>query len=162
MAASCMPRHYAEASVRSNFPTACSATGPRLRARRRAEHGVPDSGLRKGDGKAFNLKSSASVRRKTMEYRLLGRSGLKVSPICLGTMMFGGRTDALTSERIIAKGRAAGINFIDTADAYNDGRSEEVVGGAIGKQRDSWVLASKLSNPMAVGPKQRGLSRKWV
>ena len=97
-----------------------------------------------------------------MEYRLLGRSGLKVSPICLGTMMFGGRTDALTSERIIAKGRAAGINFIDTADAYNDGRSEEVVGGAIGKQRDSWVLASKLSNPMGEGPNQRGLSRKWV
>jgi aryl-alcohol dehydrogenase (NADP+) len=50
-----------------------------------------------------------------MDYRLLGRSGLKVSPICLGTMMFGGRTDAPTSERIIAKARDAGINFIDTA-----------------------------------------------
>jgi aryl-alcohol dehydrogenase-like predicted oxidoreductase len=97
-----------------------------------------------------------------MDYRLLGRSGLKVSPICLGTMMFGGRTDAPTSERIIAKALASGINFIDTADAYNDGRSEEVVGAAIGRQRDSWVLATKLCNPMGEGPNRRGLSRKWV
>ncbi|HEX3498060.1 MAG TPA: aldo/keto reductase, partial [Stellaceae bacterium] len=97
-----------------------------------------------------------------MDYRLLGRSGLKVSPICLGTMMFGGRTDAPTSERIIAKGRACGINFIDTADAYNDGAAETVVGAAIGKQRDDWVLATKLSNPMGKGPNQRGLSRKWA
>src|SRR5437588_466388 len=66
-----------------------------------------------------------------MDYRLLGRSGLKVSPICLGTMMFGGRTDAPTSERIIAKARGAGINFIDTADVYNDGGCEKVVGAAI-------------------------------
>src|SRR5260221_8033470 len=97
-----------------------------------------------------------------MDYRLLGRSGLKVSPICLGTMMFGGRTDAPTSERIIAKARDAGINFIDTADAYNDGGSEKVVGAAIAKQRDRWLLATKLSNPMGDGPNQRGLSRKWV
>src|SRR5260370_2906925 len=97
-----------------------------------------------------------------MDYRLLGRSGLKVSPICLGTMMFGGRTDAPTSDRIIAKARDAGINFIDTADAYNDGGSEKVVGAAIAKQRDRWILATKLSNAMGDGPNQRGLSRKWV
>jgi aryl-alcohol dehydrogenase-like predicted oxidoreductase len=97
-----------------------------------------------------------------MEYRLLGRSGLKVSPICLGTMMFGGRTDAPTSERIIAKGAASGVNFIDTADAYNDGASERVVGAAIAKERDSWVLATKLANPMGKSLNQRGLSRKWV
>jgi aryl-alcohol dehydrogenase-like predicted oxidoreductase len=97
-----------------------------------------------------------------MEYRLLGRSGLKVSPICLGTMMFGDRTDAPTSQRITAKGSAAGINFIDTADAYNDGASEQVVGAALGKQRAAWVLATKLSNPMGEGPNQRGLSRKWA
>ena len=66
-----------------------------------------------------------------MNYRSLGRSGLKVSPLCLGTMMFGGPTDEPTSGRIIARAREAGINFIDTADAYNNGRSEEVVGRAI-------------------------------
>ncbi len=97
-----------------------------------------------------------------MDYRLLGRSGLKVSPICLGTMMFGGRTDAPTSARIIAKARDAGINFIDTADAYNNGAAEEVVGAAIGSERDAWVLATKLCNPMGDGPNRSGLSRKWV
>ena len=97
-----------------------------------------------------------------MDYRMLGRSGLKVSPICLGTMMFGGRTDVATSERIIAKARGAGINFIDTADAYNDGGSERVVGAAIAKQRDRWILATKLANAMGDGPNQRGLSRKWI
>jgi aryl-alcohol dehydrogenase-like predicted oxidoreductase len=97
-----------------------------------------------------------------MDYRLLGRSGLKVSPICLGTMMFGGRTDATTSRRIIDKARDAGINFIDTADQYNNGVSEEVTGAAIRAQRDEWVLATKLCNPMGQGPNQRGLSRKWM
>ena len=62
-----------------------------------------------------------------MEYRKLGRSGLKVSPLCLGTMMFGGPADEPTSARIIARAQDAGINFIDTADVYNEGRSEEVV-----------------------------------
>jgi len=97
-----------------------------------------------------------------MDYRMLGRSGLKVSPICLGTMMFGGRTDVATSERIIAKARGAGINFIDTADVYSDGGSERVVGAAIAKQRDRWILATKLANAMGDGPNQRGLSRKWI
>ena len=71
-----------------------------------------------------------------MQYRKLGRSGLKVSPICLGTMMFGGPTDEGSALRIVASAREAGINFIDTADAYNDGRSEEVVGRAIAHSRD--------------------------
>src|SRR5579872_4667158 len=97
-----------------------------------------------------------------MQYRQLGRSGLKVSPICLGTMMFGGPTDEATSGRIIAKAREAGINFIDTADVYNAGASEQVVGRAIGAERDQWVLATKLGNPMGRSPNQRGLSRKWV
>ena len=66
-----------------------------------------------------------------MQYRQLGRSGLKISPICLGTMMFGGPTDEATSSRIVAKAREAGINFIDTADAYNGGQSE-----AGGRPRD--------------------------
>ena len=69
-----------------------------------------------------------------MEYRKLGRSGLKVSTLCLGTMMFGGPTDEPTSARIIARAKDAGINFIDTADAYAEGRSEEIVGRAIKAQ----------------------------
>jgi aryl-alcohol dehydrogenase-like predicted oxidoreductase len=97
-----------------------------------------------------------------MEYRKLGRSGLKVSPLCLGTMMFGGPTDEAASARIIARARDAGVNFIDTADAYNEGRSEEIVGRALGPQRDHWVLATKMANPMGPGPNQRGLSRRWV
>ncbi len=97
-----------------------------------------------------------------MEYRSLGRSGLKVSPLCLGTMNFGGATDAATAERIIARAREAGINFLDTADQYNDGRAEEVTGRAIAGERDRWVLATKVYNPMGKGPNERGLSRKWI
>ena len=97
-----------------------------------------------------------------MDYRNLGRSGLKVSPICLGTMVFGGRADEATSARIVAHAREAGVNFIDTADAYGKGKSEEVVGRAIGNQRQWWVLATKLYEPMVEGPNQRGLSRRWI
>ncbi|MBB4426539.1 aryl-alcohol dehydrogenase (NADP+) [Bradyrhizobium sp. CIR48] len=97
-----------------------------------------------------------------MQYRQLGRSGLKVSPICLGTMMFGGPTDEATSKRIIDKAHGAGINFIDTADAYSKGGSEEVVGRAIAGNRHAWVLATKLANPMGDDPNRSGLSRRWV
>jgi aryl-alcohol dehydrogenase (NADP+) len=97
-----------------------------------------------------------------VEYRHLGRSGLKVSPLCLGTMMFGGPTDEPTAQRIIANAREAGVNFIDTADAYTGGRSEEVTGRAISNQRDQWVLATKLANATGEGPNGGGLSRKWV
>jgi aryl-alcohol dehydrogenase (NADP+) len=97
-----------------------------------------------------------------MDYRKLGRSGLKVSPICLGTMMFGDRTDEAASARIVARARDGGVNFIDTADAYSDGRSEEITGRAIAGERDWWVLATKVCNPMGPGPNQQGLSRKWL
>ncbi|TCR69635.1 aldo/keto reductase [Bosea sp. BK604] len=97
-----------------------------------------------------------------MNYRQLGRSGLKVSPLCLGTMMFGGATDEPESRRIIDAARDAGINFIDTADVYNDGRSEEVTGRAIAAQRHDWVLATKVANVMGPSPNQAGLSRKWI
>ena len=97
-----------------------------------------------------------------MQYRQLGRSGLKISPICLGTMMFGGPTDEATSTRIVAKARESGINFIDTADAYSSGNSEQVVGRAISNSRDRWVLATKLANPMGDDPNRAGLSRRWV
>ena len=97
-----------------------------------------------------------------MDYRTLGRSGLKVSPICLGTMMFGGRTEEKDAVKIIDHAYDNGINFIDTADQYNMGVSEEIVGKAIKKKRDRWVLATKLANPMGKSVNRRGLSRKYV
>ena len=95
-----------------------------------------------------------------MEYRNLGRSGLKVSPLCLGTMMFGDRTDEATACRIVDRAREQGINFIDTANVYSQGRSEEITGRAIRGHRNAWVLATKLANPMGPGPNDRGLSRR--
>lgn len=99
-----------------------------------------------------------------MDYRYLGRSALKVSPLCLGAMMFGGETDEPTSKRIIDKAFGQGVNFLDTADAYHAGRSEEVVGRAIARQRDSWVLATKFGYPTPgnQGPNEQGQSRKWI
>jgi aryl-alcohol dehydrogenase-like predicted oxidoreductase len=97
-----------------------------------------------------------------MQYRQLGRSGLKISPICLGTMMFGGPTDEATAARIVAKARESGVNFIDTADNYNKGASEQVVGRAISNNRLNWVLATKLANQMGDDPNRGGLSRRWV
>ncbi|MFI4987024.1 MAG: aldo/keto reductase [Alphaproteobacteria bacterium] len=97
-----------------------------------------------------------------MDYRTLGKSGLKVSPLCLGTMLFGGAADEATSRRIIAKAHEAGVNFIDTADQYCAGTTEEIVGRAIKAERRAWVLATKLGNVMGPGPNQRGLSRAWM
>ena len=97
-----------------------------------------------------------------MEYRMLGRSGISVSRLCLGTMMFGGPTDAATSERLIARAAEVGINFLDTADGYNGGRSEEVVGAAIRASRPAWVVATKIANKVGKGLNEGGLSRRWV
>ena len=97
-----------------------------------------------------------------MKYRRLGRGGVKVSTLCLGTMMFGGQTDEPTSIRITDRARDQGVNFIDTADNYNDGASEEVTGRAIKAHRHHWVLATKAANPKGKGVNQRGLSRKWL
>lgn len=97
-----------------------------------------------------------------MDYRYLGASALKVSPLCLGAMMFGGETDEPTSRRIIDKAFDQGINFIDTADAYHGGKSEEVVGRSIADKRDYWVVATKFGYGAGIGPNQRGQSRKWV
>jgi aryl-alcohol dehydrogenase-like predicted oxidoreductase len=98
-----------------------------------------------------------------MDYARLGRSGLKVSPICLGAMMFGGPTDEATSVRIVDSAREAGVNFIDTADAYGAGKSEEIVGRAVRADRDRWVVATKVGYP-AGAPFATGadLSRKYV
>ena len=97
-----------------------------------------------------------------MDYRSLGRSGLKVSPLCLGTMMFGSATDDLTSQRIVDRARDQGVNFIDTADVYSGGRSEAVVGQAIREHRSWWVLATKCAGPTDKGPNDRGVSRRHV
>ncbi len=97
-----------------------------------------------------------------MEYRRLGTSGLHVSPICLGTMVFGARTGEAAAGRIVAAARESGINFIDTADQYADGQSERIVGRLIRRARDGWVLATKVGNPMGPGPNQGGLGRKWL
>ncbi|UYN99131.1 MAG: aldo/keto reductase [Devosia sp.] len=96
------------------------------------------------------------------EYRTLGASALKVSRLSLGTMMFGGPTDEPTSRRIIDAARDHGINFIDTADVYNKGVSEEIVGRSVKTDRDDWVIATKFVNPAGAGPNAGGYSRKWV
>ena len=98
----------------------------------------------------------------TMQYTSLGDSGLEVSPLCLGTMMFGDRTDANEARRIVDDAHAEGINFIDTADVYAAGRSEEIVGAAIGGNRRHWVLATKVGDPLTGKPHHGGLSRRWV
>ena len=99
-----------------------------------------------------------------MRYRTLGRTGIKVSPYALGAMMFGriGNPDHDDSARIIHKALDAGINFIDTADAYSQGESEEIVGHAIKGRRDSLVLATKFGLPMGEDPNARGASRRWI
>ena len=97
-----------------------------------------------------------------MEYRNLGNSGLKVSRVCLGTMLFGDRTDAAEAGRIVDSARAAGINFIDTADAYAKGESERITGKLIAAEREQWVLATKLGNFIGKGPNDGGLSRAWM
>jgi len=98
----------------------------------------------------------------TMQFRRLGDSGLEVSTICLGTMMFGDRTDAPTSQKIIASAFDAGVNFIDTADVYAKGASEEIVGQAIAANRNRWILATKVGNVMTQSPHDGGLSRRWI
>ncbi len=95
-------------------------------------------------------------------YRYLGRSALKVSPLSLGTMMFGQFTPDEEAFRIIDKAREQGINFIDTADVYGNGASEIVVGKGIKAHRDHWVLATKFANSHNKGPNLGGHSRKWV
>jgi aryl-alcohol dehydrogenase-like predicted oxidoreductase len=97
-----------------------------------------------------------------MNYRYLGRSALKVSPLCLGAMMFGGETDEAVARRIIDKAFDQGVNFIDTADVYYAGRSEEIVGRAIAARRDDWVVATKCGFPLGQGPNAQGMSRKWI
>jgi aryl-alcohol dehydrogenase-like predicted oxidoreductase len=99
-----------------------------------------------------------------MDYRLLGRTGVSVSPLCLGTMMFGpwGNDDRADAIRVIHHALDAGINFVDTADVYSGGVSEEIVGQALQGRRDDIVLATKFFMPMDDRPNHSGGSRKWI
>ena len=99
-----------------------------------------------------------------MEHRPLGRTGIQVSKLCLGTMMFGawGNSDHDDSVRIIHAALDAGINFLDTADVYSAGESEEILGKALKGRRDNIVLATKFFMPMGDDPNQRGGSRRWI
>jgi aryl-alcohol dehydrogenase-like predicted oxidoreductase len=99
-----------------------------------------------------------------MQYRALGRTGLQVSPLCLGAMMFGawGNPDHDDSIRIIHRALDAGINFVDTADVYSRGESEEIVGKALQGRRDQVVLATKVHGTMGDGPNEQGNSRRWI
>src|SRR5206468_6208688 len=105
----------------------------------------------------------ANVR--AMEQRPLARTGVHVSPLCLGAMMFGawGNTDHDESVRIIHRALDAGINFIDTADVYARGESEEIVGKALKGRRESVVLATKVHGTMHdTDPNMKGNSRRWI
>ena len=102
-----------------------------------------------------------------MQYRSLGRTGIKVSPYALGAMMFGtaagvGNPDHADAIRIIHKALDAGINFIDTADVYSYGESEEILGEALQGRRDSVVIATKFGRPMGDDPNRQGMSRRWI
>jgi aryl-alcohol dehydrogenase-like predicted oxidoreductase len=99
-----------------------------------------------------------------MKYRTLGRTGIEVSPYCLGTMMFGawGNPDHDDSVLIIHRAMDAGINFLDTADVYSNGESEEIVGKALKGRRDDVVLATKVHYPMGDDPNHQGNSRRWI
>ncbi len=99
-----------------------------------------------------------------MKYQSLGTTGVSVSRYCLGAMMFGamGNTDHDECVRIIDRAIEAGINFIDTADAYSGGESERIVGRAIASKRDDLVIATKMYHPMGPGRNQKGNSRRWM
>jgi aryl-alcohol dehydrogenase-like predicted oxidoreductase len=99
-----------------------------------------------------------------MEVRAFGTTGVKVSPLCLGTMMFGawGERDHDEAIRIIHRALDAGVNFVDTADVYSRGESEEIVGKALKGRRDDVILATKVHGSMGDGPNQFGNSRRWI
>lgn len=97
-----------------------------------------------------------------MQYRNLGSSGLKVSAIGLGTNQFGGKVDLETTKNILAAALEAGVNFIDTADIYQEGRSEEFIGQALAGNRSGVLLATKVYGEVGEGPNDRGASRHHI
>src|SRR5919201_2064893 len=97
-----------------------------------------------------------------MRYSLLGRTGVKVSRLSLGTMAFGGDATPETAAAMVTRAREAGVNFIDTADVYNKGRSEEILGGLLRGWRDEVVLATKAYFPTGEDRNARGASRFYL
>ena len=97
-----------------------------------------------------------------MKYRQLGKSPLKVSTLCLGTMMFADQTDFNEARNIVAHGREHGVNFIDTADVYSTGKSESMVGELLKGTRNDWILATKVGNRMSERPNESHYSRSWM
>ncbi len=97
-----------------------------------------------------------------MQYRRLGNSNLQVSALCLGTMMFSEQTPLDAARDMVASAHEHGLNFIDTADVYTKGGSEEMVGQILGEQRNEWILASKLGNRMSELPNHSHYSRHWI
>lgn len=97
-----------------------------------------------------------------MDYRSLGTSGVKVSPICLGTMLFGSYTDEAEAGRIVGAAREAGVNFIDTAVNYAGGKGEAILGELLASDRDRWVVATKVGDRTGPGPNENGSSRRQI
>src|SRR3954452_5891674 len=99
-----------------------------------------------------------------MELHTIGKTGISVSPLCFGAMMLGGwgNRDHDDSVRIIHRALDAGINFIDTADVYSQGESEEIVGKALSGRRDDVVLATKVHGQMGEGTNRQGTPRRWI
>jgi len=117
------------------------------------------------EGPGHEVDKTVEVARVGgMELRNLGRTGVRVSPLCLGAMMFGawGNPDHDESVRIVHRALDAGINFIDTADVYSAGESEEIVAKALKGRRDDVVLATKVHGTMGKGPNRQGNSRRWI
>ena len=97
-----------------------------------------------------------------MQYRNLGKNSLKISRLCLGTMMFADQTDIVEARSIAAHAREHGVNFIDTADVYSTGKSEVMVGELLNGARSNWIIATKIGNKMSEQPNQAGYSRTWM
>ena len=97
-----------------------------------------------------------------MDYTYLGNSGLRVSRICLGTMDFGDGMNETTAQQVLESAREAKVNFVDTADAYTNGASETMLGKLITKDRDKWVLATKVGQQDGPPERKQGLSRRWM
>lgn len=104
----------------------------------------------------------APQRRYPMQYRNLGKSPLKVSALCLGTMMFGDQTGQAEAADIVAHAQAHGVNFMDTADVYTQGASEDMLGRLLQSRRHDWVLATKLGNKMSDRVNHQHYSRSWM
>lgn len=97
-----------------------------------------------------------------MDYKILGRTGVKVSRLCFGAMSFGGDADEATSAALFKRCREVGINFFDCANAYAGGRSEEILGKLMAAERNELVITSKVASPMGKGVNDRGLSRRHI